>query len=134
MFLLQVKKKTKLYFVVEIITKITGFTILFLTIDKGIEVLCYGLIVQLFLQLLITSYFANMLIGGNMFIQLGIIIPYLVLGAITWGIITYFFSHLEYFSFLVYGSIMFVVFYGLSYFVLFKKHILEVLQLVKKNN
>lgn len=131
MLLLQVRNNTKLYFRVEIITKITGVLILLFTFKLGILFLCYGIILQLFLQLCITSFFANWLLERSMFQQIFIIVPYIVFPGLVWLIISYVFRDQSMESYFFYGSVVFLMSYFVYYFIFCKNHIISLFKLLK---
>jgi teichuronic acid exporter len=78
MFLFQIKNQTKIYLRIEIITKITGILILLGTIKYGIIIMCFGLLIQQFLQLVITSLYSNRLLEKQLFSQLKMIAPHIL--------------------------------------------------------
>lgn len=131
MLLLQVKNNSKLFFLVELITKIIGVIILLCTYRFGILYLCYGLILQLVLQLGITSYFSAKLLNKNFISQLIIIIPFLVLGVGIWAIIHMLFGNLPRISFLLYGSLVFFAIYIGYYFLFLKSDIRHFISLMR---
>jgi hypothetical protein len=78
MFLFQIKNKTQIYLRIEIITKITGILILFATLQYGIIIMSLGLVAQQFLQLVITSMYCNRLLEQQLFSQLKMVGPHLL--------------------------------------------------------
>jgi len=86
MFLFQIKNKTKIYLRIEIITKITGILILVGTIQYGVIIMSFGLLIQQFLQLIITSLYSNWLLEKNIFSQLKMILPHIIVSLIIFWI------------------------------------------------
>ena len=78
MFLFQIKNKTQIYLKIEIITKVTGILILFGTLQYGIVIMSFGLVFQQFLQLVITSLYCNRLLEQQLFSQLKMVGPHLL--------------------------------------------------------
>ncbi|MBF6609809.1 MAG: oligosaccharide flippase family protein, partial [Chryseobacterium sp.] len=130
MLLLQVKNNTKLYLKVEILTKISGIIILLSTINLGIIYVCYGLIIQLIIQLGITSYFCHMLLQKSMLQQLMIILPHIAMGIFTWILINFLLYNFSRGHFLLYGSILFVLVYICAYMLFFRNHIFGMYKLL----
>ena len=73
MTILQVQAKTKLFLIIEIVTKILGLTILFTTFMYGFMYLMIGLLLQQLFQLIITSILINRLCFNNNFSQIKIV-------------------------------------------------------------
>ena len=124
MFLFQIKNQTKIYLKIEIITKLTGILILFGTLRYGVVVMCFGLLVQQFLQLIITSMYSNCLLEKNKFAQLKMIMPHIVVSFIIF-LITIFGIKLvdnQFLQFLV-GSILIGILYFVYYYFFMKNEI-----------
>lgn len=134
MNLLQVKNKTGLYFRVEMATKIVGFIILLLTINHGIKMISLGILIQLFVQFLITGTVAYILLKKNFFLQFMLVLPYLIYGGIS-SIAVYFlrqfFSSERLYS-LIWGSVVFLLIYMFFYIFAEKKNIKEIMILVRR--
>lgn len=73
----QVKNKIKLFLNLEIITKIIGLTILLLTVRKGLIFIGVGILIQMTLQLLITTIVLQRLLRQGLLSQLKVIAPLL---------------------------------------------------------
>lgn len=88
--LLQVKGRSDLFLNLEIIKKILGVSMLFLTAPYGIMVMCYGQIVNSLLALIINTYFTGKLIDFGFFKQMKDYFPTLLLGlvmfSVVWGV------------------------------------------------
>jgi len=136
MVLFQVKNKTKLYFWLELITKITGITILFLTIKGGIYLISLGILLQLFLQFLITGFSINFILREKIYLQFLLLLRYLIYGVLCFLIL---FSFMNYFNlsklhYWEFGSVIFLVLYILFYWVFEKDNILTIFSLLKNKN
>jgi O-antigen/teichoic acid export membrane protein len=86
MFLFQIKNKTKIYLRIEVVTKITGILILLGTIKYGIIIMSFGLLIQQFLQLIITSLYSNRLLEKQLFSQLKMIGPHIIVSLLIFWI------------------------------------------------
>ena len=89
MFLFQIKNQTKIYLRIEVVTKITGILILLGTIKYGIIIMSFGLLLQQFLQLIITSLYSNRLLGKHLFSQLKMIAPHIIVSMLIFVITLY---------------------------------------------
>src|SRR5690606_3085358 len=94
MSVFQVKSKTGLFFRIELLTKVIGIIILYFTISRGIVILSFGLLCQLFIQFLITSFFANAVLQKSMLQQFYVIIPYIMFAAGIWYLSGFLFNYL----------------------------------------
>ncbi len=87
MMLFQIKGKTTLFLKIEIITKIIGITILVLTYNHGLIAICYGILLQHILQLLITSYISSKILLSNFLLQIKVIIPIMLTAILISGVV-----------------------------------------------
>lgn len=133
MSVFQVKNKTGLFFRIEILTKVIGVIILYFTISKGIVLLSFGLLLQLSVQFLITSFFANSVIQRTMWKQLFVVIPYIMFAAVIWYFSRFLFYNLELGQSWLIGTLLFVTCYGLFYLTFFKNNILALYLMFIKN-
>ena len=89
--LLQVKGRSDFFLKVEIIKKIQGVLILFITVPMGIVAMCYGSVVSSLLCLIYNTYYKQKLIGycyvAQMKDLLHILVHSLVMGAGVWCIV-----------------------------------------------
>lgn len=81
--LLTVKGRSDLFLRLEIIKKIFGFGILFLTLPFGLVVLCWGKILNSMIALVINTYYTGKLINVGFWRQMGDIFPIFVLSFIS---------------------------------------------------
>ena len=92
--LLQVKGRSDFFLKVEIIKKIQGVLILFITVPMGIVAMCYGSVVSSLLCLIYNTYYTQKLIGYGYVAQmkdlLHILVHSLVMGAGVWCIVQMF--------------------------------------------
>lgn len=123
MSVFQVKSKTGLFFRIELLTKVIGIIILYFTISRGIVILSFGLLCQLFIQFLITSFFANAVLQKSMLQQFYVIIPYIMFAAGIWYLSGFLFNYLELGQSWLVGTLLFVSCYGLFYLAFYKTHI-----------
>lgn len=135
LILFQVKNKSEMYLKLEVFTKIVGGIILLITINHGILALCYGLLIQQIIQFLISSISSNILLGKKIFSQIIIILPYIILGFILWGLLTYYeyYTKQGYFYYLIFGTLIFVFYYLFIYLFILKNRIKSLINLFKNN-
>ncbi|ROI07159.1 lipopolysaccharide biosynthesis protein [Kaistella haifensis] len=133
MILFQVKNKMNTFLYLEILSKVIGGIILLLTLSHGILALCYGILVQQVLQFFITSISVQLLLNKSIFKQILIVLPYCIYGGVFYACIYYFESTFSngYFTFFIVGSLLFILFYFLLYFVILRKQIMSLIQLFK---
>ena len=68
--MLNVKGRSDYFLYAEILKKVVAFLILFLTIPFGIKVMCAGLIIYSFADIVIITYYTRKLIGISLYTQL----------------------------------------------------------------
>lgn len=124
MFLFQIKNQTKIFLKIEIITKITGILILLGTLKYGIIIMSFGLLVQQFLQLIITSIYCNRLLGKKLFSQLKMILPHIVISFIIFLMTLYGISWVDnrFLQFLI-GGLLTGILYFIYYYYFMKNEI-----------
>lgn len=124
MFLFQIKNKTQIYLKIEIITKITGILILFGTLQYGILIMSLGLVVQQFLQLVITSMYCNKLLEKQLFSQLKMVGPHLLVSFLIFFVTLYGISFVDNrFSQFVIGGLLTGILYFVYYYFFMKNEI-----------
>jgi len=88
--LLQVKGRSDLFLRLEIIKKVIGVSILFITIPLGVAAMCWGTVVSSFIALFINTYYTGKLIHVGYLKQMKDLFPILVnsllMGLIVYGI------------------------------------------------
>lgn len=91
--LLQVKGRSDLFLRLEIIKKIIGVIILFITIPMGLFWMCIGLVVSSFFSLFINTYYTGKLIKVGICMQMSDLLPSfgfsLTMGALIYWLGTY---------------------------------------------
>ena len=132
MFLFQIKNQTKIYLRIEIITKISGILILLGTLKYGIIIMSLGLVVQQFLQLIITSMYSNRLLEQKILSQLKMIVPYVAVSFIIFLITVGGISFIEnrFLQFFV-GSLLTAILYFVYYYFYMKKEIVALYSSLK---
>jgi O-antigen/teichoic acid export membrane protein len=133
MFLFQIKNKTQIYLRIEIITKITGILILFATLQYGIIIMSLGLVAQQFLQLVITSMYCNRLLEQQLFSQLKMVGPQLLVSFLIFFITLYGISFVDnrFLQFLIGGLLTAILYFVYYYF--FMKNEIVALYISLKN-
>jgi len=88
--LLQVKGRSDLFLRLEIIKKVVGVSILFVTIPLGLIAMCCGMIVDSLIAVFINTYYTGKLIQVGYLMQMKDLLPILgyslSMGFIVWGI------------------------------------------------
>lgn len=79
--LLQVKGRTDLFLRLEVIKKISGLSILIITLPQGLVIFCIGRIISSILCLIINTYYTGKLINVSFFTQMKDLTPILLLSA-----------------------------------------------------
>lgn len=82
MFIFQIKGMSTRFLTIEVFTKVSGIIILVLTLKYNVFIMSCGLIVQNFLQLLITSYFSDKSMNSKKFSQFRLLIPMIIISLI----------------------------------------------------
>jgi len=77
--LLQVKGRTDLLLKLDLAKKAVFALVIGLTFDKGVLFLIYGFAFYTFLGFIINTYYTKRLIGVSFFMQLGVILPYVLI-------------------------------------------------------
>lgn len=77
--LLQVKGRTDLLLKLDLAKKAVFALVIGLTFDKGVLFLIYGFALYTFLGFIINTYYTKRLIGVSFFMQLGVILPYVLI-------------------------------------------------------
>lgn len=72
---LQIKGRSDLFLKLEIIKKIIVTIIISITIFHGVEFVCIGIALQLYISFIINAYFSGKLIGFGVYKQIKILIP-----------------------------------------------------------
>jgi len=126
MFLFQIKNQTKIYLRIEIITKISGILILLGTLKYGIIIMSYGLLMQQFLQLIITSIYSNKLLEKQLFSQLKMILPHIAVSFLFFFLTLFGISMFDNrFSQFFVGSLLIGTLYFVYYFFFMKNEIVD---------
>lgn len=124
MFLFQIKNQTKIYLRIEVVTKITGILILLGTIKYGIIIMSFGLLIQQFLQLIITSMYSNRLLEKQLFSQLKMIAPHILVSLLIFWITLFGITLVDNrFAQLLVGAALTGVLYFVYYYFFMKKDI-----------
>ena len=86
--LLMIKGRSELFLRLEIVKRILGVMVLFVTIPMGLVVMCYGQVLTAILCLIINTYYTGKLIDVGFVKQLRDIVPTilytLAMGGIVW--------------------------------------------------
>lgn len=77
--LLQVKGRSDLFLRLEVIKKLLGISILCITVPIGLTAICYGSILSSVICLIINTYYTGKLIKVGFFMQMGDLLPTLLL-------------------------------------------------------
>lgn len=86
--ILNVKGRSDYFLYAEILKKIIAFLILFLTIPFGIKVMCVGLIIYSFADIIIITYYTRKLIDISLYVQFKTLFPVILL-SFSMGVVMY---------------------------------------------
>ncbi|MGC4231876.1 MAG: oligosaccharide flippase family protein, partial [Niabella sp.] len=95
MYIFQTKGDTSLFLKVEILVKVMGIVILFITLPFGIISICFGLLVQMLLQYIITSIMAYNKISKSVWPQFFMIFKLLFPVSLISGIVYFIISKMS---------------------------------------
>lgn len=90
--ILLVKGRSDLYLRLEIVKKILFIGVICATIPFGLEMMCWGLVINSMLEVIINGFYTGKLIGISLWKQLGQLVPALVYAVAT-GAVTYAVAH-----------------------------------------
>ncbi|MEC5156971.1 lipopolysaccharide biosynthesis protein [Chryseobacterium sp. MP_3.2] len=136
MMIFQIKNKTALFLRIEIFTKIIGVTILLLTYKHGLVALAYGILVNQFLQFLISSLFIQKLLDRKNIDQIKVVISFYL-----FSFLLLFFS--KYYMNLLRDNILLnlligfgisLILYLVYYLIFYRKFVNQIILLVKTRN
>ena len=136
MMIFQVKNKTGLFLKIEIVSKIIGVTILFLTIKHGLIALSFGILANQLLQFIISSLYMQSILNRNLFKQIRIVMPFYLFSTVLLFAMNYLFSYFEVdlFIHLLLGFFIIATAYLLFYFLFYKNVFIEIKSLLKNKN
>lgn len=126
MNLFQVKGRITEFLYIEIATKIIGIFIIFLMYKRGINYIAMGVLIQFFLQFIITSVFSCKLLKRKAIEQIMALLPIFLSNVILFLFAEILIHHL------IFKSIFFVVTYILFTYFYYRKIILEVVKTFKR--
>lgn len=132
--LLQVKGRSDLFLRLEIIKKIIGVTMLCITIPLGLVWMCWGMVVNSLIALVINTNYTGKLIHLGFFAQMKDLLPTLILsvsvGAIVFATVT--FVSMPDIAALILGIIEGVALYALAAKILRFSEFKEILSLIRR--
>lgn len=126
MNLFQVKGRITEFLYIEIITKIIGISIIFLMYRRGVNYIALGVLIQFFLQFIITSVFSCKLLKRKITDQITALLPIFLSNALLFLFAEILIDHL------IFKSIFFVVTYILFTYFYYRKILLEVVKTFKR--
>lgn len=85
--MLNVKGRSDYFLYAEVLKKIVAFTILFLTIPFGVKIMCAGLILYAFADIIIITYYTRKLTGISLLIQIKVLLPVVLLSFSMGGLV-----------------------------------------------
>lgn len=132
--LLQVKGRSDLFLRLEVIKKVIGLAILFVSYRWGVVGMCYGGIVSSFICLFINTHYTGKLINVGFFKQMHDVFPIFVLSALA-GTTVLFVSmmNIEYnFVKIVIGGVLFALIYIGCSTIFFKEELHETIRIIKR--
>lgn len=136
MMIFQVKNKTGLFLKIEIISKITGVIILFITIQHGLIALSFGILANQLLQFIISSLYMQSILKKNLFKQIKTVIPFYLFSTLLLCGTDYLFSHftVDLLIHLLSGFFIITTAYSLFYSLFYKSVFFEIKSLLKNKN
>lgn len=87
--ILQVKGRSDYFLKLEIIKKVQGVFILFITVPMGIVAMCYGQVISSLISLYWNTYYTKKLIGYGLWDQMKDLLPIFVHSLIMWGLVLF---------------------------------------------
>jgi len=126
MNLFQVKGKITEFLYIEIATKIIGIFIIFLMYKRGVNYIALGVLIQFFLQFIITSVFSSKLLKRRITDQIAALLPVFLSNALL-----FLFAEIVIHN-LVFKSVFFIAAYFLFVNFYYKKLLLEVVKNFKR--
>lgn len=134
MFIFQIKGMSSRFLAIEVLTKVTGVLILFITLRHNMLMLSYGLLIQHVLQLFITSYFSDKAINAKPFSQIRELAFFFLFSLILYFLLKFFLPFTgDYIVQFILGFVLYVVVYLLYYFIFMKEELAFLLSTVTKN-
>ena len=131
--LLQVKGRSDLFLRLEVIKKVIGIVVLFITIPLGVVAMCIGMIFSSFFALIVNTHYTGKLINVGFIKQMGDLFPILAnsltMGGLVWWI-TQFIKLNEMRLFL--GGVIGIIYYFLVAYITHSAELKEILLLVKR--
>lgn len=121
--LLMVKGRSDLFFRLEVIKKLVGVTILFVTLPMGLVAFCYGCILSSMISLVVNTYYTGRMINVGYFKQMRDLAPMFLLSVLMWCCIhvaNYFVANMVAQVF-VGGIVGFVVYFGTAWLLKFSE-------------
>jgi len=121
--LLMVKGRSDLFFRLEVIKKITGISILAITLPMGLVAFCYGGILSSMISLIINTYYTGKLIHVGYWKQMKDLMPIFALSFLMWlaiHAVNYFISNMI-LQIIVGGLVGFVLYVGIAYLMKFSE-------------
>lgn len=85
--MLNVKGRSDYFLYAEVLKKIVAFTILFLTIPFGVKIMCAGLILYAFADIIIITYYTRKLTGISLLLQIKELMPVVLLSFSMGGVV-----------------------------------------------
>lgn len=133
MYVFQIKGMSSRFLMIEILTKISGVIILIITLRYSLLIMCYGLLLQHFIQWMISSYFSDKAMKSHLFSQIRSLLPLILFSCISSLAIFQLMrfidnSVLE----LLIGFLLIICSYGLFYLLFMKSNLLMLKQAIFK--
>jgi len=133
MYVFQIKGLSGKFLFIEIITKISGILILLITVRMGLIAMCWGLLIQNFLQCVITSFFADKTLKSPLFSQLRVLFPITLFSVVLFFLLNEILPLLNNsWLHLISGLFLILLSYALFYLVFMKKLLLLIVEKIKK--
>ena len=135
MYIFQIKGLSSLFLKIEIITKISGFIILFITLRYSVLMMCYGILVNQLFHWILSAYLSDKVIEAKALSQLRDLLA-LIFVSVLISILVYFVVEQisqAYLQLLV-GVVLLLLFYATYYLLFMKQNLRLLLRNVKNRN
>lgn len=131
--LLQVKGRSDLFLRLEIIKKIVGLSIIFVTYPFGVLVMCIGSVCASLLSLVINTYYTGKLINVGFWMQMRDLLP-TIFYAVTMALLVYGVSTIveTYWLKIIVGTVVGIIYYPLIAYITHSSELNYLISLLKK--
>lgn len=132
MYLFQIKGMSSVFLRVEVITKISGFIILFISLRYNVLVMCYGILLNQVFHWLLSAVISDRIIGAKVLSQVRDLLALIFVSVlIAWAVHRISIQFTQFYLQLAVGIVALLVFYAIYYAVAMRQNVKILLQNVK---